>query len=76
VPSIVRDYRLIARHADGSSSTVAEVTGNFQRNRRHRVALEGITRLRLEILGTNGLARAQVYQIRVLGASYGAPQVP
>ena len=56
--------------------TIAEVTGNFQRNRRHRVALEGITRLRLEILATNGLARAQVYEIRVLGASCGAPQVP
>jgi hypothetical protein len=76
VPSIVRDYRLIARHADGSSSTLAEVTGNFQRNRRHRMALEGITGLRLEILATNGLARAQVYEIRVLGDSYGAPQVP
>ena len=69
VPAIVRDYRLIARHADGSSSTLAEVTGNFQRNRRHRMALEGITRLRLEILATNGLARAQVYEIRVLGNS-------
>jgi hypothetical protein len=67
VPSIVRHYRLVARHAGGSSSTIAEVTGNFQRNRRHRVALEGIARLRLEILATNGLARAQVYEIRVLG---------
>jgi uncharacterized protein YjiS (DUF1127 family) len=63
----VRDYRLIAHRADGSSSTIAEVASNFQRNRRHRVALEGITRLRLEILATNGLARAQVYEIRVLG---------
>ena len=71
VPSIVRDYCLIARHADGTSSTIAEVTGNFQRNRRHRMALEGITRLRLEILATNGLARAQVYEIRVLGEGNG-----
>jgi hypothetical protein len=76
VPSIVRDYRLIARHADGPSSSIAEVTGNFQRNRRHRVALEGITRLRREILATNGLARAQVYEIRVLGDGCGAPEVP
>jgi hypothetical protein len=75
LPSIVRDYRLIAHRADGTLSTIVEVTGNFQRNRRHRVALEGITRLRLEILGTNGLARAQVYEIRVLGAAYGAPRV-
>ncbi|MEY4387651.1 MAG: hypothetical protein RLY20_2934 [Verrucomicrobiota bacterium] len=66
LPSLVRDYRLIAHRADGSSSTVAEVTGNYQRNRRHRVAIEGITRLRVEILATNGLARAQVYEIRVL----------
>ncbi len=76
VPSIVRDYRLIAHHADGTSSSITEVTGNFQRNRRHRVALAGITRLRLEILATNGLARAPVYEVRVLGASYGASTVP
>ncbi len=66
IPSIVRDYRLIAHHADGSTSTVAEVTGNYQRNRRHPVALDGVTRLQLEILGTNGIDRAQVYEIRVL----------
>ncbi len=68
LPSIVRDYRLIGYRADGSSSNITEVFGNFQRNRRHRMALEGVTRLRLEILATNGLPRAQVYEVRVLGS--------
>jgi hypothetical protein len=58
---------LIAHHADGTTSTVVEVTGNYQRNRRHPVALDGVTRLQLEILGTNGIDRAQVYEIRVRG---------
>jgi hypothetical protein len=68
IPSIVRDYRILAEHADGSSSVVAEVTENFQRNRRHKLRLEDVTRLRLEILATNGLSRAQVYGVRVLKA--------
>ena len=67
IPSIVRDYRLVAQRADGSRATVAQVAGNYHRNRRHPVALTGVTRLRLEILATNGLDRAQVYGVRVLG---------
>jgi hypothetical protein len=66
IPSIVRDYRITATHADGSSSVVAEVTGNFQRNRRHPADLGNVTRLRVEIMQTNGLPRAQVYGVRVL----------
>jgi hypothetical protein len=66
IPSIVRDYRITATHADGSSSVAAEVTGNFQRNRRHPASLAGVVGLRVEILQTNGLPRAQVYGVRVL----------
>jgi hypothetical protein len=66
IPSLVRDYRIIAVHENGTSSVVAEVTGNFHRLRRHRLALDGIIRLQIEILATNGLHRAQVYEVRVL----------
>lgn len=55
-----RDYRIIATHGDGSSSVVAEITGNHHRNRRHHVELEDVRRLRVEIVKTNGLSRAQV----------------
>jgi hypothetical protein len=66
IPSVVRDYRIVATHQDGSREAVAKVHGNFLRNRRHQVALQGVARLRLDILATNGLDRAQVYGIRVL----------
>jgi hypothetical protein len=67
IPSLVRDYRIIARHGDGGSSIVAEVAGNFQRNRRHAAALDDVVSLRVEVRRTNGLGRAQIYAIRVFG---------
>jgi len=66
IPSIVRDYRIIAEDADGSVSVVLAVNGNHLRNRSHRIELTDVRRLRLEILNTNGLQRAQVYSIRTL----------
>jgi hypothetical protein len=65
IPSIVKSYRFVARLTDGSQTILADVTDNFQRNRRHTTALKGVVSLRLEILATNGLERAQVYSIRV-----------
>ncbi len=67
IPSVVRDYRIVATHHDGTTSVVAEITGNHQRNRRHPVALENVRRLRVEIIQTNGLSRAQIYSIRAFG---------
>jgi hypothetical protein len=69
IPSIVRDYRITAVHENGSTTVAADVTGNFQRNRRHPVALDGVVSLRVEILSTNGIPRAQVYAIRTLQAA-------
>jgi hypothetical protein len=70
IPSIIRDYRIIAEHEDGTTSVVAEVTGNYQRNRRHRTAVAGVRRLRVEIPATNGISRAQLYGIRVIDAEW------
>ncbi|MCH7227028.1 FAD-dependent oxidoreductase [Haloferula sp. A504] len=67
IPSLVSDYRIVATHRDGSTSVVAEVTGNHQRNRRHQVDLEDVRRLRVEIVKTNGLSRAQIYSLRAFG---------
>jgi hypothetical protein len=71
IPSIIRDYRIIAVHEDGSETVVAEITGNYQRNRRHRTPVAGVSHLRLEILATNGLNRAQLYGIRVIHGESG-----
>ncbi len=74
IPSIIRNYRIIAEHEDGTTTVVAEVTGNYQRNRRHRTAVAGVRRLRVEIAATNGITRAQLYGIRVIdGGQLDAP---
>ncbi len=67
IPSIVRDYRLTAARKDGSTVTIAEVAGNYLRNCLHRLPspIADVTSVRLEVLNTNGLSRAQVYSIRV-----------
>ena len=66
IPSIIRDYRIVAEYENGTTTVAVEITGNYQRNRRHAVTLAGVRRLRLEILGTNGLARAQLYGFRAI----------
>jgi hypothetical protein len=65
IPSIVRDYRLTAEHADGSTTVIADIRGNHLRNRRHAADLSDVVRLRLEVLATHGIQRAQIYSVRV-----------
>ena len=65
IPSIVRDYRIVARQEDRSEVVVAEVHGNYQRNRSHTVDLRGVTGLKFECRSTHGIDRAQVYAVRV-----------
>jgi hypothetical protein len=65
IPSIVRNYRLTAEHADGSATVIADIHGNHLRNRRHAADLSGVIRLRLDILATHGIPRAQIYAVRV-----------
>jgi hypothetical protein len=65
-PETVRDYR-IELLCGGEWETVAEVTGNYQRLRRH-VAPESLppaARLRITVSATNGLAHARILEIRV-----------
>lgn len=68
IPSLVRDYRLIAVLQDGTELTLADVRDNHLRNRQHAADLRGVTALRLECLSTHGLSRAQVYALRVTGS--------
>jgi hypothetical protein len=67
VPTIVRDYRLLACE-DGAAAQpwreVATVTDNWQRLRRHQITPVRARSLRLEILGTNGAPTARVFEIR------------
>ncbi len=81
IPSIVRDYRIVATTRSGASITLAEVTGNIYRNRHHTLAepIAEVTSIKLEVLGTHGVPRAQVYSIRVFNRharSAGLPSRP
>ncbi len=65
IPSIVKAYRLVTVFADGTEQVVETVEENYLRNRGHDVALDDVASLRVEVLATNGLDRAQVYSVRV-----------
>ncbi|MFM7180723.1 MAG: FAD-dependent oxidoreductase [Verrucomicrobiales bacterium] len=65
IPSIIRDYRVIAGHDDRSSTIIADVRDNHLRNRHHAADLEMVKRVRVEVLQTNGITRAQIYAVRV-----------
>lgn len=67
IPSIVKDYRIIATLEDESEVVIAEVENNHQRNCKHVAELQGVTDLRLECHATHGIDRAQVYSLRVFG---------
>lgn len=66
IPTIIQDYRVLATDASGTTHIAVDVRGNFQRNRRHEIDLEGITSLRIECLGTHGIPRAHVQTVRVI----------
>lgn len=65
IPSLVRDYRLLARTGSQHWRTLVEVDDNYQRLCRHSFDSNGISEIRLEILKTHGLDRAQIYALRV-----------
>lgn len=65
IPTIVKEYRIIARLADGSEVLVAAVENNYQRNCVHHASLKGVVGIKLECSATHGIDRAQVYSVRV-----------
>jgi hypothetical protein len=65
-PETVRDYRVEAR-VDGAWRCVAEVTGNYQRQRVHRFEPVEADALRLVVEATQGLDHARVCEVRAYG---------
>jgi len=63
-PETVRDYELMGRTADGKEVSLAKVTGNYQRLRRHQFEPLELTGLRVKMTATNGNAEARLYEIR------------
>lgn len=63
-PETVRDYRLIGELADGSEVVLADVTGNYQRLRRHRFDSVRARRMRIQVTATNGSPQVRLYEVR------------
>jgi len=67
-PETVCNYTLAVRRTPGAPlETVAEVTGNHQRLRRHAIGPVKAASLRLTITATHGNEEARVYEIRCYG---------
>lgn len=62
--TLVRDYRIIAKTANGNAIVLAEITGNCQRRRKHICTPVETGFLRLEIIATHGASSAAVYEVR------------
>jgi FAD dependent oxidoreductase len=63
IPELVRDYRLEVLGDSRRWRTLAEVTGNRHRHRRHAGA-DDVRRLRLTVTATNGAESARVISFR------------
>ena len=65
IPSIIKEYRIIAKLLDESIAVIAIIVNNFQRNCYHDCNLNNVLSITLECVSTNGIERAQVYSMRV-----------
>lgn len=63
-PETVKDYELIGTTADGKTVSLAKVTNNHQRLRRHDFAPVALKALRVQITATNGSEQARLYEVR------------
>lgn len=66
-PETVKDYTLAYEDDAGQWHEIANVTGNFQRVRRHQVEPVRAKSLKLVVTATNGSPEARVYEIRCYG---------
>ncbi|MDF2922798.1 MAG: fumarate reductase/succinate dehydrogenase flavoprotein [Paenibacillaceae bacterium] len=65
-PETLREFRLVAYCADspGVGREIMHVRDNYQRQIVCCIELDTMVKLRLEVLGTNGLDHARVFEIR------------
>lgn len=62
-PETVKDYKLTAS-GPGGDTVIAEVSGNYQRLRRHDFDPVKVSKLSLEVTATNGSKEARVFEVR------------
>lgn len=61
----LKDFRFLADCGAGLTE-IAEIKGNYQRKLELPVSLKNVKRLRLEVISTNGLDHARIFEIRCL----------
>ncbi|MBT3287842.1 MAG: FAD-dependent oxidoreductase [Victivallales bacterium] len=64
-PEAVRDYQIQVPRPGGGWRTVAETKGNFLRRRIHRFKPVTAQKMRVKVLGTNGVKEARVFEVRI-----------
>lgn len=66
LPSIVKDYKIFVLEKCCSEwREIADIKNNYQKRCVHKIEPINISRLRIEVLDTNGINRAQIYSINV-----------
>lgn len=68
-PETVKDYEITAYDKDKKETSLARVTGNYQRVNRHSFAAVEAQALKLTITATNGVDTARVYEVRCYAAT-------
>jgi hypothetical protein len=63
-PETVKDYTIEIKNKQGNWTTVAEITGNYLRLRRHNFQTVETQAIRIQIKSTNGVKEARIYEIR------------
>lgn len=63
-PETVRDYAIEVRTPEGKTVTVAEISGNYQRLRRHQFKPIAAAAVRIRVKAANGGERASLYEVR------------
>ena len=65
IPTIVKEYRILASMVDGKEIVIASVENNYQRNCIHHCNLKNVVSIVMECKATHGINRVQVYSVRV-----------
>ncbi len=80
-PETVADYRIDVMHKEDSGQqqwqTIADITDNYQRLRRHSVAdVASISSLRVHVTRTNGLDHARIVEVSVIAGNAVSARLP
>jgi hypothetical protein len=66
IPTIVKEYQILACLADGTETEIVHVKNNYKRNCLHETNIKNTLSIKLKCFATNGIERAQVYSLRIL----------